>query len=337
MASVFCKPARSLAMAAIRARLRCSEATSRCAGGFRHRRDDRFVQRLGFGSEILVLAHQLGEPVAAGGEPHRELVHGRCGGGLRAALDRGERLVQRLVLRQQRLLARRKQDRQHHAQLRAVVRERFFRERQRVRSSPGRKEEISEIAGGCRDVRMIRPKRTLADRERAAIQRLGIGIALLVLVEAGKIVERTRDVGMIRSQRLFADRERALDRRFGIGVAAEIAIDLANVVQDRGDRRMLGPGGLLVDRERALKQRLGFGLALLPDIERGQIVEAWPTSGCSRDRPLLPDGQRALEQRLGLGKAALPLIQRGEIGQFGRDPVRFPDRAPSPSMAIERL
>ena len=169
----------------------------------RHRGDDRLVERLGLGREILVPAHQLGEPVAAGGKPHRELVHGGGGGGLRAALDRGERLVQRLVAGQQILLARGEQDRQHDAQLRAIGRKRLFRERQRVRGAPGDVEEISEIAGRGHDVRMIGPERTFADRQRTAIERLRIGIALLVLVETGEIVEGARDVGMVRSQHFF--------------------------------------------------------------------------------------------------------------------------------------
>jgi hypothetical protein len=52
-----------------------------------HGGDDRFVQRLGFGGEILVAADKLREPVAAGGEPYRELVDRGRSGGLGATLQ----------------------------------------------------------------------------------------------------------------------------------------------------------------------------------------------------------------------------------------------------------
>ena len=101
---------------------------------------------------------------------------------------------------------------------------------------------------------MIGTERTFADRQRTAIERLRVGVALLMLVETGEIVQRARDVGMVRSQHLFADRERAPDRRLGLRIAVEVAVELAEIVQERRDRRMLGATGLLVDRERALKQ-----------------------------------------------------------------------------------
>ena len=88
-----------------RARSRSPKSARGCAARrrhrawpvLRHRGDDRLVERLGFGREILVPAHQFGEPVVAGGKPHGELVHGGGGGGLRAALDHVERIVQRPV------------------------------------------------------------------------------------------------------------------------------------------------------------------------------------------------------------------------------------------------
>ncbi|WP_247388585.1 MULTISPECIES: hypothetical protein [unclassified Bradyrhizobium] len=55
------------------------------------------------------------------------------------------------------------------------------------------------------------PLRSLADNKSMAIERLGIGIALLMLVEAGEIVESARDVGMIRAQHLVSDRKRTLE------------------------------------------------------------------------------------------------------------------------------
>ncbi|MHC2497059.1 hypothetical protein ACVI8K_003975 [Bradyrhizobium barranii subsp. barranii] len=217
------------------------------------------------------------------------------------------------------MLSRGEQDRQHDAQLRAIGRKRLFGERQRIGVPPGDVEEISEIAGRGRNVRMIGTERTFADRQRTAIERLRVGVALLMLVETGEIVQRACDVGMVRSQHLFADRERAPDRRLGIRIAVEVAVELAEIVQERRDRRMLGATGLLVDRERALKQRLGFGLTLLLDIVCGEIVEGLTDVGMLARQRLLANGERTLEQRLGLCKAALPLIERGEVVQHRCD------------------
>ena len=74
-----------------------------------------------------------------------------------------------------------------------------------------------------------------------SIQRLGLGVAALPLIEIGQIVQRARHVGMVAAQHFFADRQRAPDQRLGLGIAALDLVDLAEIVQQRRDRGMLGP------------------------------------------------------------------------------------------------
>ena len=66
---------------------------------------------------------------------------------------------------------------------------------------------------------MIGTERLLSDRQRALVERLGLGIATLVVVKRRQIVQRCRDIGMIGTERLFPDRQRALVERLGFGVA----------------------------------------------------------------------------------------------------------------------
>ena len=104
---------------------------------------------------------------------------------MRAALDRCERVIERLVARQQRLLPRSEQDRQHDGQLRTVRAERLLRERQSVDRPSRRLQEMSKIARRGRDVRVIGSECTLAYRQGPAVKGLCLRMALLVLVEPG--------------------------------------------------------------------------------------------------------------------------------------------------------
>ena len=127
--------------------------------------------RLGFARQILIPAHQLGETIVAGGEPHRELVHGRRGRGLGAALDHIERVVEGLS-----------------AGINLPLLLRIEQHRQARRASCARPLAISRsTSGSASAVRALR------------------------LIERGQIVQDRRGVGMVRADRAFTDRERALD------------------------------------------------------------------------------------------------------------------------------
>jgi hypothetical protein len=57
---------------------------------------------------------------------------------------------------------------------------------------------------------MVRSKRLLSDGEGALVERLGVSVAALVVVEEGQVVEVGGGVGMVRSQRFFSDGEAPL-------------------------------------------------------------------------------------------------------------------------------
>src|SRR5215831_1680255 len=52
---------------------------------------------------------------------------------------------------------------------------------------------------------MLRSQHLLADRERAVVERLRLGIAALMLVHLRQVVEVDGDVRVLRSQHLLAD------------------------------------------------------------------------------------------------------------------------------------
>jgi hypothetical protein len=56
---------------------------------------------------------------------------------------------------------------------------------------------------------MVGSKSLLADRQGAFVKRLGLGVAPLILVEPGQVVEVAGDIGMVGSERLLVDREGA--------------------------------------------------------------------------------------------------------------------------------
>src|SRR5258708_1935505 len=86
---------------------------------------------------------------------------------------------------------------------------------------------------------MLRSQRLIADRERALGERLRLGIAGLILVQQGQVVEADGGVWMVRSQHLIADRERAFEERFGLGIAALSLVQRGQIVEARGDLWML--------------------------------------------------------------------------------------------------
>ena len=65
---------------------------------------------------------------------------------------------------------------------------------------------------------MVRAERLLADRQRALVERLGLGVLALAWYSDGQVVEGRGHVGMVRAERLLADRQRALVERLGLGV-----------------------------------------------------------------------------------------------------------------------
>jgi hypothetical protein len=63
---------------------------------------------------------------------------------------------------------------------------------------------------------MAATERFFADRQRSLLERLGVGVAALVVVEQSQVVERCRDVGMVGTMRFLEDRQRSLVERLGL-------------------------------------------------------------------------------------------------------------------------
>ena len=55
---------------------------------------------------------------------------------------------------------------------------------------------------------MVRAEHFLTNRQRAPVERLGVGIATLVLVEPRRIAQQERDAGIVATARLLLDRQR---------------------------------------------------------------------------------------------------------------------------------
>ena len=143
-----------------------------------------------------------------------------------------------------------------------------------------------------RHVGVLGPQRLLADGEAALEERLGLGVAALVLVQPGQVVERGAHVGVVGPQRLLADGEAALVERLGLGVAALGPVQPGQVVERLCHVGVVRPQRLLADGEAALVQRLGLGVAALRPVQHGQVVEQGADVGVLGAQRLLADGEQ---------------------------------------------
>jgi hypothetical protein len=79
---------------------------------------------------------------------------------------------------------------------------------------------------------MTGSQRLLADGQRAPVERLGLRVAVELVVEVGERIERRDDAGVIAAAGLFAGGERAFRERNSIGVpavlleAGDVALEL---------------------------------------------------------------------------------------------------------------
>ena len=67
---------------------------------------------------------------------------------------------------------------------------------------------------------MIRAEGLLPDRQRALVERLGLRVLALVVVQLREVVQARGHIGMIRAEGLLPDRQRALVERLGLRVLA---------------------------------------------------------------------------------------------------------------------
>src|SRR5215471_12471731 len=106
--------------------------------------------------------------------------------------------------------------------------------------------------------------RLFRDRERALVQRLGVGIAALVRIEAGEIIDRDAYIVMIGAERFLRDPDRAREKRRGVGVTALLAIKLAEVVECGGDAPVIGAERLFQNLQTAFVE--GFCCLVAPQV-----------------------------------------------------------------------
>ena len=76
---------------------------------------------------------------------------------------------------------------------------------------------------------MVGPERLLTEREAALVERFGLGIPALALVQRREVVQRAADVGMVGSERFLAESEAALVERLGFGMAALVPVQLSQI------------------------------------------------------------------------------------------------------------
>ncbi len=67
---------------------------------------------------------------------------------------------------------------------------------------------------------MLRPEGLLPDRQGALVERLGLGVLALVVVEQRVIVEAVGYIPMVRPEGLLPERQRPLVERLCLGVLA---------------------------------------------------------------------------------------------------------------------
>ena len=67
---------------------------------------------------------------------------------------------------------------------------------------------------------MARPEHLAAALQGLRVERLGLAVAALALVEHGQVVEADEGVGMVLAQHLAAELQGLLEERLGLAVAA---------------------------------------------------------------------------------------------------------------------
>ena len=100
---------------------------------------------------------------------------------------------------------------------------------------------------------MIGTERFLLDRQRPLVQRLGIGIATLVLVEPARLFSDLATSGWSGPSAFSRIASDSLVERLGIGIATLVTVKLRQIVQRCRDIGMVGTERFFTDRQRRLK------------------------------------------------------------------------------------
>ena len=63
------------------------------------------------------------------------------------------------------------------------------------------------------------------------MQRFGIGIATLLVVQRTQIVERTCHIGMVGTERFLSNRQSSLVQRFGFVITTLVIVEQCQIIQ----------------------------------------------------------------------------------------------------------
>ncbi len=106
---------------------------------------------------------------------------------------------------------------------------------------------------------MLLAQHPLAGLERAPIERLGFGVAALVLIERGQIVHNRQRTAVLLAQHPLTSLERAPIERPGFGVAALVLKEQGEIVHALKRIGVLLAQHPLAGLERTLIERRGCG------------------------------------------------------------------------------
>src|SRR5438876_239990 len=135
-------------------------------------------------------------------------------------------------------------------------------------------EQISVVLSNGYYVGMIGTQLLFTDRQSSLVERQGLAVLALALVEPCQVVEATCCVGMIGTQLLFSDRQSSLQERHGLAVLALALVEHSQVVEAGCRVGVRGSQRLFSDRQGSLVERQGLAVLALPLVEHSQAVEA---------------------------------------------------------------
>src|SRR5207247_11379909 len=91
--------------------------------------------------------------------------------------------------------------------------------------------ELGQVVQSLRDLGGVRPEGLLVDGERAPVERLGVRVPALRLIEERRLVEARDEPRVFRAERLLPDGERLLEERLGQPELALPAVELGEGIE----------------------------------------------------------------------------------------------------------
>jgi hypothetical protein len=160
---------------------------------------------------------------------------------------------------------------------------------------------------------MLRAEIGFAQRQRAAIELLGLRRAPQLLDGKGEIVEDVGDIGVAGAARLLDDCECTPLQALRFVGAALIAEARRDIAEADGHLGVIRPQHLLDDLERAPVEPFGLRIPPLAHVHLGQVVEIGADGKALGSHRLLLEGNRLAQAGLGNGELALVLGDHGQV------------------------